>query len=99
MALLGEPELLVLDEPTVGVDPVLRRDLWRIFHRLAASGTAVLVSSHVMDEAARCDHLLFMREGRFLAAGAPHELLAATGTADLESAFLDLATRTQAVRR
>jgi ABC-2 type transport system ATP-binding protein len=99
VALLGEPELLVLDEPTVGVDPVLRRDLWAMFHRLAAAGAAVLVSSHVMDEAARCDHLLFMREGRFLAAGTPQELLAATGTADLESAFLDLATRSQAVRR
>ncbi len=92
VALLGEPELLVLDEPTVGLDPVLRRDLWAMFHRLAADGAAVLVSSHVMDEAARCDHLLFMREGRFLAAAAPADLLAATGTADLESAFLHLAT-------
>ncbi len=92
VALLGQPDLLVLDEPTVGLDPVLRRDLWAMFHRLAAGGTALLVSSHVMDEAVRCDSLLFMREGRFLAAGTPHQLLARTGAADLESAFLALAT-------
>jgi ABC-2 type transport system ATP-binding protein len=77
----------------VGLDPVLRRDLWAMFHRLAASGTALLVSSHVMDEAAKCDYLLFMREGRFLAAASPAEMLARTGTADLESAFLALAVR------
>ena len=93
VALLGQPDLLVLDEPTVGLDPVLRRDLWAMFHRLAAAGTSLLVSSHVMDEAARCDDLLFMREGRFLAAASPREMLAVTGAADLESAFLDLATR------
>jgi ABC-2 type transport system ATP-binding protein len=93
VALLGGPDLLVLDEPTVGLDPVLRRDLWAMFHRLAASGTALLVSSHVMDEAAKCDYLLFMREGRFLAAASPAEMLARTGTADLESAFLALAVR------
>ena len=63
VALLGEPDLLVLDEPTVGLDPVLRRDLWELFHRLADGGAAVLVSSHVMDEAERCDRLLLMREG------------------------------------
>ena len=97
VALLGNPDLLVLDEPTVGLDPVLRRDLWAMFHRLAAGGAAVLVSSHVMDEAARCDHLMFMREGRFLAAATPDELLARTGAADLESAFLDLASRREAV--
>jgi ABC-2 type transport system ATP-binding protein len=95
VALLGKPALLVLDEPTVGLDPVLRRDLWAMFHRLAADGTTLLVSSHVMDEAARCDHLLFMREGRILAAGSPPALLARTGTTDLESAFLDLATHGQ----
>jgi ABC-2 type transport system ATP-binding protein len=93
VALLGKPGLLVLDEPTVGLDPVLRRDLWAMFHRLAAAGTALLVSSHVMDEAARCDHLLFMREGRFLATGSPKALLESTGAADLESAFLYLATQ------
>ena len=92
VALLGNPAVLVLDEPTVGLDPVLRRDLWTMFHRLASGGTALLVSSHVMDEAARCDQLMFMREGRFLAAGTPQALLARTGAADLESAFLDLAT-------
>ena len=91
VALLAGPDLLVLDEPTVGLDPVLRRDLWAMFHRLAGGGATLLVSSHVMDEAARCDHLLFMREGRFLAAGSPDELLAGTGAADLESAFLALA--------
>ena len=99
VALLGRPDLLVLDEPTVGLDPVLRRDLWAMFHRLAAAGTTLLVSSHVMDEAARCDYLLFMREGRFLAADTPQALLAATGAADLEGAFLHLVTRSQAVPR
>jgi ABC-2 type transport system ATP-binding protein len=99
VALLAQPDLLVLDEPTVGLDPVLRRDLWAVFHRLAADGKTLLVSSHVMDEAARCDRLLFMREGRFLAAASPDEMLAATGAADLESAFLALASRRQAVRR
>ena len=99
VALLGQPNLLVLDEPTVGLDPVLRRDLWEMFHRLAAGGTALLVSSHVMDEAARCDHLLFIREGRFLAAGSPQALLERTGTADLKSAFLDLASSDEAVGR
>ncbi len=98
VALLAKPDLLVLDEPTVGLDPVLRRDLWAMFHRLAADGASLLVSSHVMDEAARCDHLLFMREGRFLAAASPDEMLAATGAADLESAFLALAGRRQMVR-
>jgi len=91
VALLGQPDLLILDEPTVGLDPVLRRDLWRLFHSIAAEGKALLVSSHVMDEAARCDSLLFMREGRFLGKASPAEFLAQTGTPDLESAFLALA--------
>src|SRR5438445_349891 len=65
-ALLGNLELLVLDEPTVGLDPVLRRDLWQLFHRLADDGATLLVSSHVMDEASRCDRLLLMREGELL---------------------------------
>jgi ABC-2 type transport system ATP-binding protein len=89
-ALLGTPEVLVLDEPTVGLDPVLRQDLWRLFHRLAETGVALLVSSHVMDEAARCTELLLMREGRLLAQDTPDALLAATGTHDIESAFLAL---------
>jgi ABC-2 type transport system ATP-binding protein len=91
VALLGGPGLLILDEPTVGLDPVLRRDLWSLFHNLAADGTTLLVSSHVMDEAARCDNLLFMREGRFLAGASPAEILRQTAAPDLESAFLALA--------
>jgi ABC-2 type transport system ATP-binding protein len=89
-ALLGEPDLLVLDEPTVGLDPVLRRDLWALFHRLADRGTTLLVSSHVMDEADRCDELLLLREGRLLAQAAPAELRARTGEQDLDAAFLRL---------
>jgi ABC-2 type transport system ATP-binding protein len=89
-ALLGEPDVLVLDEPTVGLDPVLRRDLWDAFHRLADAGAALLVSSHVMDEADRCHELLLLREGRLLAAGTPGELRARTGAEDLDSAFLRL---------
>jgi len=89
-ALLGEPEVLVLDEPTVGLDPVLRRDLWDFFHELADGGTTLLVSSHVMDEAARCDRLLLLREGLILADLAPDELLRRTGAADLDAAFLRL---------
>jgi ABC-2 type transport system ATP-binding protein len=87
-ALLGEPELLVLDEPTVGLDPVLRRDLWKLFHELAAAGTTLLVSSHVMDEADRCDRLLLMRDGGLIADDAPDALREKTGASDLEEAFL-----------
>jgi ABC-2 type transport system ATP-binding protein len=90
VALLGEPDLLVLDEPTVGLDPVLRRDLWAMFHDLADRGTAVLVSSHVMDEAERCDRLLLMREGRVIADDTPARVLAAAGADDIEQAFLAL---------
>ena len=90
VALLGTPDLLVLDEPTVGLDPVLRLDLWALFHRLAREGAAVVVSSHVMDEAQRCDRLLLMRSGRLVADDSPEGLLARTGTADVESAFLAL---------
>jgi ABC-2 type transport system ATP-binding protein len=89
-ALLGRPELLVLDEPTVGLDPVLRHDVWEMFHKLAADGVTLLVSSHVMDEAARCDDLLLMREGNLLAQIAPAELRRRTGVDDLEEAFLRL---------
>lgn len=89
-ALLGAPELLVLDEPTVGLDPVLRRDLWDLFHRLAGEGRTLVVSSHVMDEADRCDALLLLREGRLLAAGTPDELRSRTGAHDLETVFLRL---------
>jgi ABC-2 type transport system ATP-binding protein len=89
-ALLGRPGLLVLDEPTVGLDPVLRRDLWDLFHRLAAEGATLLVSSHVMDEAARCDRLLLMRDGRLIADTTPAELRERTGEEEMESAFLRL---------
>ncbi|WP_067826858.1 ABC transporter ATP-binding protein [Nocardia inohanensis] len=89
-ALVARPEVLVLDEPTVGLDPVLRRDLWDQFRALAAAGTTLLVSSHVMDEAERCDRLLLMREGRLLADETPAELRAATGVPNLEEAFLEL---------
>ena len=92
-ALLNRPELLVLDEPTVGLDPVLRRDLWALFHRLAEAGSTLLVSSHVMDEATRCDALLLLRDGDLIASTAPDELRATTGEQDLESAFLALAER------
>lgn len=91
-ALLGSPELLILDEPTVGLDPVLREDLWRIFHSLAADGVTLLVSSHVMDEALRCGRLLLMREGRLIMQTTPAELLEETGTTDPESAFLTVIT-------
>jgi ABC-2 type transport system ATP-binding protein len=90
-ALLGEPEVLVLDEPTVGLDPVLRRNLWRTFHELADGGATFLVSSHVMDEAERCDQIILMLEGRIVATGAPKELLERAGTDDLEEAFIRLA--------
>jgi ABC-2 type transport system ATP-binding protein len=92
-ALLGEPEVLVLDEPTVGLDPVLRRDLWDVFHELAHEGKTLLVSSHVMDEAERCDALLLLREGGILARGEPAELLRETGARDLDDAFLRLIER------
>ena len=89
-ALLGSPDALVLDEPTVGLDPVLRRDLWNLFHGLADRGTTLLVSSHVMDEADRCEALLLLREGRLLAQATPAELLDRTGTERLDEAFLRL---------
>ena len=92
-ALLGEPELLVLDEPTVGLDPVLRRDLWQLFRDLADRGTTLLVSSHVMDEAAHCDRLLLLREGRLLADDTLPGCSPRTGTSDVEAAFLALVGR------
>lgn len=87
-ALLGDPELVVLDEPTVGLDPVLRAELWALFRDIADGGTTMLVSSHVMDEALRCDRLLLMRDGRVIADSTPRQLLADTGETDAESAFL-----------
>jgi ABC-2 type transport system ATP-binding protein len=83
VAMLGRPRLLVLDEPTVGLDPVLREELWELFHRLASSGVTLLVSSHVMDEADRCDDLLLMRDGRILTQDTPAALKERTGTDNL----------------
>jgi ABC-2 type transport system ATP-binding protein len=92
-ALLGSPELLVLDEPTVGLDPVLRHDLWQLFASLARTGVSLLVSSHVMDEARRCDRILLLHEGKLLADETPAELLQQTGTLDADDAFLTLIGR------
>jgi ABC-2 type transport system ATP-binding protein len=89
-AMIGTPRLLVLDEPTVGQDPVLRADLWAKFHALAEAGTTLLVSSHVMDEAGRCDRLLLIREGRLIGDDTPAAIRAAARTDDLEEAFLRL---------
>ena len=87
-ALVGAPRLLVLDEPTVGLDPVIRVELWDFFHELADAGTTLLVSSHVMDEATRCDRLLLMRDGRIIADDTPDAIRQETGTQDLETSFL-----------
>jgi ABC-2 type transport system ATP-binding protein len=89
-ALLGRPRLLVLDEPTVGLDPVLRAELWQLFRSLADAGTTLLVSSHVMDEAARCQSVILLRDGAVLAHDSPAHLLERTGAADLDEAFLRL---------
>jgi ABC-2 type transport system ATP-binding protein len=89
-ALLGDPDVLVLDEPTVGLDPVLRRDLWATFANLAATGVTLLVSSHVMEEAEHCDELLLMREGELLATESPDALRVRTGLQQLDQAFLAL---------
>ncbi|WP_455568847.1 ABC transporter ATP-binding protein [Streptomyces luteogriseus] len=109
VALLGSPELLVLDEPTVGLDPVLRRDLWNLFHDIATGrGATLLVSSHVMDEAERCHRLLLMRDGELLAGGTsrpesggdtPDALRARTGAATVEEAFLYLVDEAKAAAR
>lgn len=91
-ALVGDPQILVLDEPTVGLDPLLREQLWTIFRALAAEGRTLLVSSHVMDEAARCDHLILLREGSVAFSGSPSELLGRTGESTYDRAFLTLIT-------
>ena len=95
-ALVHRPELVVLDEPTVGVDPQLRVQFWDHFHRLNAQGVTLIVSSHVMDEAARCDRLGFIRDGRLLAEGTERELLARSSRATLEDAFLYFAEQVAA---
>ncbi|GAA3910848.1 ABC transporter ATP-binding protein [Microbacterium invictum] len=93
VAMLGSPELIVLDEPTVGLDPLLRAELWDVFRALAGAGATLLISSHVMDEALRCDHLLLMRAGRLVADTTPDALLADTGAPDPDAAFLALIER------
>ena len=99
-ALVAEPRMLVLDEPTVGLDPVLRRDLWQLFRSMSGErGVTLLVSSHVMDEAHRCDELVLLREGRLLAHDAPDQLLARTGASEMEEAFLRLIETTPEVSR
>jgi ABC-2 type transport system ATP-binding protein len=90
VALLGNPELLVLDEPTVGLDPLLRRDLWDLFHEMAADGKTLLISSHVMDEAERCDNVLLLRDGALLWHESKDELLKSSKTDSVEEAFLRL---------
>lgn len=90
IALLGNPEVLVLDEPTVGLDPVLRRDLWRLFDGLANQGKTLLISSHVMDEAEKCDNLLLLRDGKLLYHGSKKDLLAQTKQSTVEAGFLQL---------
>lgn len=89
-ALVGEPSLLLLDEPTVGLDPLLRRELWALFAELARDGAALLVSSHVLDEARHCDQLVLLRDGRLLAQLTPRELTSRTATADMDDAFIRL---------
>ncbi len=89
-ALLGAPELLVLDEPTVGLDPVLRRDLWALFGQLAARGVTLIISSHVMEEAGHCQQLVLLRDGAILACDTPAELRRQTGVDDMDEVFLRL---------
>lgn len=96
VAMLGSPDLIVLDEPTVGLDPVLRAELWQLFRRIADGGATLLVSSHVMDEALRCDRLLLLRSGRLIADTTPDALLSDTGTRDPDAAFLALIRRESA---
>jgi len=98
VALVGDPEVLVLDEPTVGLDPLLRRDLWHLFHRLAGDGRTLLVSTHVMDEARRCTDLALLHEGRVLATGPPHSIAGSAGADAVEDAFIDLVESRERVR-
>jgi len=95
VALLGAPELLVLDEPTVGLDPALREDLWKLFHKLAKSGKTIIVSSHAMDEADRCDDLVLIRNGKILAHASPAEFIKQTGAQTVESGFIQMVGHAQ----
>lgn len=88
ISLLHSPGLLILDEPTVGIDPVLRRSIWESFKRLKEKGTTILVTTHVMDEAGKCDRLGMIRDGQLIAAGTPKELMQQSGAANIEDAFL-----------
>ena len=90
IALIGSPQLLVLDEPTVGLDPALRDSLWQLFNEIASKGTTLLISSHSMDEASRCDDLVLIREGEVIAHSSPKELLCETDAKTVEAAFLKL---------
>lgn len=90
VAIIGIPKLMVLDEPTVGLDPVLRENLWNLFAKLAKQGTTLIISSHSMDEASRCDDLVLIRDGKLIAHSSPHELLKQTGTKTVEESFLKL---------
>ncbi|MFN2517514.1 MAG: ABC transporter ATP-binding protein [Jatrophihabitantaceae bacterium] len=96
VAMLGTPRLLVLDEPTVGLDPVLREDLWSLFHELSGAGVTLLISSHVMEEAGRCHELLLMRDGRLLTQATPEELKRRTNADTLDEAFLRLVSDEEA---
>ncbi|HEY6471065.1 MAG TPA: ABC transporter ATP-binding protein [Candidatus Dormibacteraeota bacterium] len=95
-AMLGNPRVLILDEPTAGLDPMLREDLWALFHRLGASGVTLLISSHVMEEAMRCERLLILRDGRLLTDDTPEALLRRTGESDMDTAFLHLIRQSEA---
>ncbi|HVC41561.1 MAG TPA: ABC transporter ATP-binding protein [Candidatus Saccharimonadales bacterium] len=97
-ALMGNPRVLVLDEPTVGLDPVLREELWSLFHRLGAAGVTLLISSHVMEEATRCERLLMLRAGRLLIDDTPAALLRRTGQTDMDAAFLHLVRGSETVQ-
>ena len=91
VALIGSPKLMVLDEPTVGLDPVLRDRLWRLFKKLSGQGITLVISSHSMDEASRCDDLVLIRDGQVIAHSSPEELMKRTGTQSVENSFLKLA--------
>jgi ABC-2 type transport system ATP-binding protein len=91
VALVGQPKLMVLDEPTIGLDPVLRDRLWKLFRQFTSQGTSLIISSHSMDEAQRCDDLVLIRQGHIIAHDSPPGLLKTTGTPDIEAAFLKLA--------
>lgn len=88
--MLGEPELLILDEPTVGLDPVLRQKMWRVFADMTKQGTTIIVTSHDMTEADKCHSLLFLRDGKLMAAGEREDILKVTKSKTTESAFLKL---------